>query len=75
MWCNQALDLSTSEELKQAEKTIKDLAVEYFQSDPEFAKDVASRRELSQVMMNNDELFETALEVAQEKEIEIADLQ
>lgn len=75
MWCNQALDLGTSEELKEAEKTIKDLAMEYFQSDPEFAKDVASRRELSQVMMNNDELFETALEVAQEKEIEIADLQ
>jgi len=74
MWCNQALDLNTSEELEEAETTIKDLALEYFQSDPNFAEEVASRRELAQVMMHDDELFETALEVAQEKEVEIADL-
>lgn len=71
MWCNQALDLGTSEELDEAKTTIQDLALEYFQKDPEFAREVASKKELIEVMMHDDDLFETALEVANESEVEI----
>lgn len=72
MWCNQALDLNTFEDLEETKKTIQDLALEHFQTDPDFAAEVASKKELVQVMMHDDDLFEIALDAAQEQGVELA---
>lgn len=74
MWCNQALDLDTYQNLDEAKTTIQDLALRYFQEDPNFAKEVASRKELVQAMMNDDELFEVALDMAQEQELKVGEI-
>jgi hypothetical protein len=71
MHCNQALNLDTSQDLEEAKTTIKDLALRHFQQDPGFADEVASRKELVQVMMSDDDLFEAALEAAKERDTKV----
>jgi hypothetical protein len=73
MWCNQALSLDTYDDLEEAKTTVKDLALRYFQEDPDFAEEVASKKELVQVLMNDDELFEVALGVAEERDVEFGE--
>ncbi len=64
MWCNQALSLDTFEDLEQTKSTVGDIALRMFQEDPEFAEEVVTRKEISRLLVEDEEFFEQALDLA-----------
>ncbi|WP_276249170.1 tyrosine recombinase XerC [Haladaptatus sp. YSMS36] len=66
MWCNQALDIDSFEDIEKAKSTITDLALQLFKEDPEFVEDVITRKEISRLLVEDDDFFERAASLASE---------
>ncbi|MFC6837588.1 site-specific integrase [Halomarina ordinaria] len=71
MWCNQALDHDTFEDLEETKTTVRDMALQLFQEDGEFVEDVVTRKAVTQMMLNDDDFFEEALDVAENLDIDL----
>ncbi|WP_199243398.1 tyrosine-type recombinase/integrase [Halopenitus persicus] len=71
MWCNQALDHDTFEDLEETKTTVRDMALQLFQEDGEFVEDVVTRKAVTQMMLNDDDFFEEALDVAEGLDIDL----
>ncbi|SEO92457.1 Site-specific recombinase XerD [Halogranum amylolyticum] len=71
MWCNQALDHDTYEDLAEAESTVTDMALQLFQQDDEFLEEVLTRKAVTQMLLDDDEFFEQAVDIADELDADL----
>lgn len=66
MWCNHALSHDAAEDLKEAEDTVKQLAIQQVAEDPSVMDDINDRRTVVSLLMGDDDFYQEALGLADE---------
>lgn len=66
MWCNHALSHEAVADLEATETTVKELALSQVADDPSLLDEVEQRRLVTDLLMDDDDFFETAVELREE---------
>lgn len=75
MWCNQALDQESLDHIEETEETIKRLALRRAREDPSILDEVEKREVVLELLEEDDDLFDRALAVAEDKGLDVAALE
>jgi ribosomal protein S26 len=74
MWCNHALDHDAVDELEETEMTVKRLALRQIKNDPSVMDAVEDRMTIVNLLMEDDDFYEDALDLAEDLEADVDEI-
>lgn len=66
IWCNHALDHDAVDDLREAESTVKQLALQHVADDPSMVDEINNRQTVINMLMEDEEFYEEAVTLAAE---------